>query len=368
MLYGRIQKNPFTLVFLPVLLLAAGQVSAAEQVDEDSRALVMNLTRAVENPNSDVDIAEAADAISGSDARRLAVQRLAALWDVEESIVAVRAARALGQFPDQASRVVPHLTAALQSGTVDVQEAAAWALAELSIEAASATPLLVKAVQSDEFGLQLAAITALGRIGPTAKAALPVLRRALHNDDTAREAVTALGQLGAAAVPATADLVALTNSGPADLRSLACEALGEVGDSSAKTLDALNAGTREANELIRLASAFALVRLGEYRDTTAESVARKLGDAALSDDFDVKIRAIVMLGKLGAVAEPAASALTVALQDDSAAVRAASCEALSQMGLAAEAALPALEVALEDESVYVRRTARRAIDRLGEGD
>ncbi len=341
----------------------------AAQIDEDTRALVANLVRAVEQSNSDVDIPEAADAVQSDAGRRLAVDRVAGLLtESQDAVVAARAAQALGQFADQVERVLPHLLAGLQEERTAVSEAAAWALADLGTDAAGAVSQLIKAARSREFGLQLAAITALGRIGPPAKSAVPALCDAMRNDDTVREAIVALGHIGPAAAVAIDELIRYAGQGPADVRSLAAEALGDVGVASDLVVSALQAGLEDSNDLMRMCSAYALAKLDERNGAGREALARTLGANAVGDDFDKKLHVMGMLAKLGSAAEPAVPALTVALQDASPAIRAAACEALSQIGTPARVAFPALESALDDESFYVRRAARSALERLREGD
>lgn len=344
------------------LILVATKVMG--QVDEDHRAIVANLIRAVEEPTSHVGIAEAADQIHTVAARDLAVTRLSGILENGgDPVVQSRAAHALAQFPDQGEKVVPILIAALESDDETVRSGAAWALSDMGPAASPSVNALRTALQ-DEYGIREAALTALGRIGPPAKGAVPDLIRALNHKETVRTAIISLGQIGPAAASAVPDLIEHMENGPADVRGLATEALGDIGPKARAAISHLGDRGQDSDRLVVVCAAYALARIAPDTPTVGDVATSALADLITDEDFNTRNRVIVMLGKLGPVAAGAVPTLTASLEDPTIAIRVVGCEALGKMGGAAEHALPSLQLATESDNYYVRRAAKEAINRI----
>jgi len=353
-----------TVVIMLLIAMASDIVHGDDShVDEEERALVANLVAAVERPMSAVDLAEAADAIPSPAGCKLAVTRLAHVWKHDSnSTVRGRAAQAMALFPDQAKSTVPLLIEGLHDRNEALRESAAWALCELGPSARTAVPALTAALKG-EYMLRVAAVTALGQIGPAARSAVPALVKLIGDDEVAGETIRTLGQIGPDASSAVDSLIRQYQTASADRRAMLAETLGDIGPKAGAAVPLLTQYKRDADPLVAVTAQYALAQI-DPRNHTLDEVAPTLALLSTDDSFDIRLRAIEMLGKLKAAADECISALVAALDDESATVRVASCQALGQIGPAAMAATDQLELALQDQNVQVRKSARLALQSI----
>ena len=143
----------------------------------------------------------------------------------------------------------------------------------------------------------------------------------------ARNALAALVEIGAPAIPALQHLLA---TGQARARKLAAFALGEIGTAC----------------------------------PVGEAAMQSLCAAAADVEPAVRVNAVEALGLLSGT--PAVvNSLTIAMRDAEAEVRFSAALSLARLGPSAEAAVPVLGDALHDENRYVPGYAVEALERIG---
>ena len=161
-----------------------------------------------------------------------------------------------------------------------------------------------------------------------------------NEERIARNAIAALVEIGAPAIPALLDLLA---RGAPCARKLAAFALGEIGSTGAGSpdmRDALCAAIGDAEPAVRVNIVEALGLLDADAGTLAALT------AALKDaDEEVRFSAALSLARLGPDAEPAVPVLSEALHDSNRYVPGYAVEALERIGTrdAAKALLPFLK-------------------------
>src|SRR5690606_34275257 len=275
---------------------------------------------------------------------------------------------AVSEIGPRAHPLVPRLRMMVQSSgaaSVDPQAAhyAVYALAAVGEAAVSA---LAEALGSSDVVTRLLAAEALGRIGPAAAEAAPALAAALADPrpEVHWAAFDALVAVGAAAVPALADLVQDTSQRD-DARHLGLLALGEMGAAAVQAAPVLicllgeEAWWRPALQALGSMGAAAGPFLMEamtdpdpFIAWTSAFLLREAGEAAVS-----------------AGGERSAGYLFSALAHDDADIRQVAVWGLGVAAAAgaasAEAAVPALIGALGDEARAVRLEAQMALRRQG---
>jgi HEAT repeat protein len=213
-------------------------------------------------------------------------------------------------------------------------------------------------LRGDDPGRVQEARKALIRFG---KWSVPELTAVLRDSEAkGRPAVAAmLGELGALAESATADLVLTLKAEDEALRTASVEALGKIGARGA--YDAMLPALDDISPAVRQAAAQALEKLGP--PTIAEVGA--LGEALQKHGPASRAYAVTALEHIGAMTDTS-NLLIVALKDKDAAVRKPAAEALGKFGRGAgSAAVPALREALRDSDGGVRQAALDAIQAMG---
>jgi len=269
----------------------------------------------------------------------------------------VHAINELGSIIPVKKLAVLKLLKASKDPNREIRIASLNALAKVGTAAAEAVPALIAALKDPELYDERDAAEALANIGP---AALPALAAALIADGDqyisriATEALRMIGPAAGEAVPAILALfkeVSVPNFGT---QTAAAIALGEIG---AAAVPALIAGLKDPDLYVRRAAAQAL-------GMKAWPAAVPALAAALKDPEQLVRRAAAQA--LGwPMAVEAVPALIASLEDPDLYVRRAAAQALGNIGPAAMEGLSALSTALEDPDLGMRETTAEAIRKIG---
>jgi HEAT repeat protein len=268
--------------------------------------------------------------------------------DDESGRVRLEATYALGVIaqpplaPDQAARLVK----ALDHYDPQVRAAAARVVARLRVTQAG--DVLIKAINDSNADVRYAAMRSLGALHDVR--AVSALTEQLAFYKKGEGAVSALDALAHLAQPSSAQLFKerLTDKDP-DIRQVAAEGLGRVGDVSVIT-ELQTGATADEAETVRVAMAFALQKLGRNYVT-------RIADAMLSPQMVPQAQ-----GYLIELGSPIAPALFPRLQESDAGIREAIAEVLGLIG--DDTALPPLEAVSADRDPNVAAAAKRAIERI----
>jgi HEAT repeat protein len=254
--------------------------------------------------------------------------------DCDES-VRCAALVALSHFKPASATVVPMLCTALKDRNVEVRRQAARSLVALGpapdvthalcqvlqhlepaiaavalegLKNASLTqddaPALARALHSKHSDVRVFVATALGGIGARAKEAVPALTEGLQDEDKAvrRQAATSLGTIGPKAWLASRALAGCLQDPDPELRQRAAAALGKIGPDARAAAPALVRAMKEPG--FREHAESALLKIGPE---AAPALADALQEKA---DYDLRMAQVRLLGKMGADAMAAVSALT----------------------------------------------------------
>ncbi len=298
----------------------------------------------------------------------------------------------------------------LKVNRADVQQSAAAALAALAETDPTVIPELVKLLD-DKTGLPVGRGTIAGpnsvreavtltlmMAGPTGEAAavekgLPVLTAALSDPkaDVRCNAASAIGRLGAKAVPAVEKLWPLASEPTAPVREAALRALIDIGDVSPlplcellvhadegvrvtaaenlrsfsgippEAVDDLAQAAGDEKLRVRLAAAEALGTLGPKAAPAVPALLKALAAYSPTDKLDLDEFAFAVLNAVAAVGEPAVPAVTKSLTDPNPVMRFLGAYMLGEIGPPAKAAAAALEKLLADEIGLIVAEAARAL-------
>lgn len=186
----------------------------------------------------------------------------------------VKAIYALGAIGSDAGDAVPALAQLLGHPDRHIRIEAALALSKMDPASRQAVPALSQALKDEEPWVRMNAAMALFRLGKEAHSALPVLLEAIDDEDnmtnlsafhfTIQELITlAIGRVSAGESEALSKLVwALDPDNPAEIRTAAARALGEVGPAAKSVAPRLRPMLKEKNEDLRLAVTEALEKIG----------------------------------------------------------------------------------------------------------
>jgi len=244
--------------------------------------------------------------------------------------------------PEQHERLVK----ALDHYDPAIRSAAARVIARQRFPGTGDT--LIKAVNDSNAEVRFASMRALGAIRE--ERAVAALSEQLAFYRKGEGAWSALDALAHIASPGSVPLFKerLQDKDPY-LRRAAIEGLGRTGDTSAnETIERLV--TADESPMVRLASAFALQKLGG-------NYAARIVDAMANDK-------VVQQGQeyLIELGPPVASVIAPRIQEPDAGIREAVADVLGVIGDAS--VLPALETATKDPDAAVAAAAKRAIARL----
>ena len=288
-----------------------------------------------------------------------------ALKDKEER-VRHEALNALEMIGPSARQAVPALQGIIENGPPNMKLGAIHALGAIGAEAEPATESLVAIAKGDDQSLSIAAVLTLVRIHPGKKdkqaQAVPILIKALDSKQLQirNDAITALGEIGAPAVPELIEVLKAAAMSPI-LATRAAMALAAVGGDAADAVPALREALSVKNEKLQEQAAHAVGAIGP----AAAPAVPDLTQLLTSKIGTVRASAAEALGQLGEVSAPAIPDLAKALSDTDTMVRREAAEALGMVGPKAQSAIPALVKALSDTHGEVTVHAASSLGRLG---
>jgi HEAT repeat protein len=262
------------------------------------------------------------------------------------------AAESLGRMGPAAEEAVPDLIQVLGEENDSLRSTSVTALAAIG---AGAVPSLVAALNHQGPIVRSGAADALGVSGPGRRRRFPRSSTCSGTRTISHHAASALGRIGAAAVPALMQVAAKEDSRVAGMAETAFSYLN-AGPNLVHELARL-LGNNEEKPGVRAFAAKALGRMQEKAKDAAPDLARALGD----DNSEVRSAARWALSRIGPAAVPA---LREALKNGNSQVRSSAAFALGSMGPAAEDAVPALAQTLQDENPVVRIEAISALEKI----
>ncbi len=224
---------------------------------------------------------------------------------------------------------VPTLTKALADGDVRVRRQAMWALGRMGAEAKPALAALVRALNDKDRQIQQSAADAIGLMGPDAKGAVRALIAAAGKPNMAVPCIRALGRIGPDARPG----------------------LGIIGKF-------VNTGGRRQE---RMASAAALARIVPGNPMALNLLAGSLKNPKP----DVRRSAVEGFGEVGPLAAPAMKAILPLLDDKDRGVKRATIIACGKIGPAAKGAAEKIAQGLPDKNDGVSLRAVEVLAQMG---
>lgn len=164
--------------------------------------------------------------------------------------------------------------------------------------------------------------------------------------------VSAFANMGSEAV---VDLLEIVSRCP-QLESVVADSLAQIGQPA---IDALLAGTQDANPAIRIASVRAIGAMRPLTEASRERLTVASGDS----NVELRAAAVSALAKASEENPAAQSAVMLAIKDESEKVRAVAVAALGENGFSREHRREGFRLGLNDASVEVRVAALTAISK-----
>jgi len=331
-------------------LLAEQDVSAREGAIKalgrirDARAVPPLVQLGVQDPVTRLSVHQALQEIGEA-----AVETLVPMLKSSDPAVVLEAALALGHLPTPAA--VEGLMATTNHPSKLIRAQAIESLARMGN--AKAIPVFIQRLGDPDASVRAQAAQALVRL-PDSKAVPALLKAAKDADeDVVRGATKALAEL--ADPRSVATLRTLLHHAQAEIRAFAAKGLGHLGDPA--SVEDLIAAARDSEADVRL---YAISALRNFRGR--KDVERQLLDSLKESLVPVRLRAVQVLGEVGAVSAAPQLAHLVT-HDASAEIRGAAARALGTLKLVTQ--LPVLEEALHDE-FFVRCQAIAAMAEIGD--
>jgi len=280
--------------------------------------------------------------------------------------IRVQAAATIGQWHSQPDVAVPALIGALQDTDAGVRQRAAQGLGgwdtrkwtDLKSQTTQGLAPLLK--DPDGLARAYAAVT-LGQFDVEVDAAVAVLTELLQHPDwkVRQQAVSGLGTLSPKSKSALPAVVELLGDPEPAVRQQVANNVSRLDPVAG--LEALLANVKHKDVVRREVLPDALVNLAKTSEPAATALVQLLKDKSP----DVRYRAVLALGRIGASAKLAVSDLSIMLEKDpNYLVRQVAAEALGQIGKEATPALPALLQATTDWNDHVRDAALAAIKKI----
>mmetsp|Transcript_13786 Transcript_13786/g.35003 ORF Transcript_13786/g.35003 Transcript_13786/m.35003 type:complete len:454 (+) Transcript_13786:100-1461(+) len=223
--------------------------------------------------------------------------------------------------------------------------------------------------KSKDFVVRRYAITALGTLGADAVPYIDAFLLALMDEDAGVRfgAAMALSRFGPKLAQHKEAVVKSLDDQDPGIRLYVVEAMGKLGKAVADQADALDKALKDPDTHVRIAATKALLRV---KPAAAQEVAAfhatTLKDEEDDDEVFYRVCAVEALGIMGVDAQPHADVIRAALEDKFYGVRAAA--ALTLQGLGPAEIRPAAELlaklAKSDASENVRDAASSALKQL----
>jgi HEAT repeat protein len=362
-----------------------------------AKAAVPALAEKLTDPRPDIR-REAVLALGAMNQAAAAVipQIVATLGDENTRNAATFVLGQLGMIPADAE---PTIRANAKSDDKFLSTVSLWALARVHPEdkdlRRQATELIVERLKDNDPFVRVAAARALAALPPAPAITLPIWRKAMKdaNSATINQALDALAELGAPAVPTLVNVL----ENHEDLSVYVVYTLGQMGPAAASATAALARLVADQDANLASEAAIALSKIGPAASGAVPALCAALDRPDCPDAHEI-ILALGNIGPAAVVAEPlvvkamsskdgalaviAASALTqIHPQSDSAAakaipvlvaglsdslpeIRRAAADALGALGPLGREAVPALQLASKDSAKSVREAAEKAIQAI----
>ena len=210
--------------------------------------------------------------------------------------------------------------------------------------------VVLEALRSPDAAARYAGLLAVPRYGPPDAALADALGPLLADESTRvrRLAGTACGFLGAEFESVEDALAKAAGDPDADVRTEALATLAKRTTRAAERVPLFRAALDDQDARVRAAAAKGLARveLGQHLAPEAQQrLGRRLAAAMTDASPDVRMYAVMALGRLGPSAAPHVPAALTLLDDESTLVRGTAANALGEIGTDA---LPAIAAALAD--------------------
>jgi len=310
------------------------------------------LRRMLDDPAPQVRV-EAARALirARADVRGEAGGALVALVGSRNMWVQLRAMDGLGEVSPRPAGAVEAVASATRASAPTVRWSAVATLGRWRAASPEAVQALAFAVGDSEPGTSAKAIYVLGELGPDAAAGVPALVRILP--DGYERVRWALVRIGAAAIPAVADLLAGRSD---DARYGAIQVLAGIG---APAVPAVCRVLRHRDASVRISAAHCLGRMGRKAKAAVPDLIGVLSDRSMW----VRQAAVNALGDIGPASHPATGAILDLVREDAVAESDAR-RSLEEIGATA---VPGLAAYANDRDYTVRTLAVQLLMRLGPG-
>ncbi len=372
------------------LVLANAGLSAQKSDGKPDDGDLPDGLKALKHPDPQVRFNAAKILGEKGKAAKFFIPNLKELLKDESVAVRIKAAEAIWRIdPVNPGPLLDVLVAAYDHKEDIVRAAVLGVIAEIGEKAKPALPVVKKGLTDKAFGVRLQAVVTAGAMGPAAKGIVPELLDIMRDDDTGlleaqativlknigpgavpglrkaladksakvrRGSAFALGLLGPKAYEAVGDLVKALSDDEPLVRAMAADAIGKIGvdegPSNAELLKAL----KDKEAVVRISAAQAILRLHDD-DNALEVLATAV---VKSPDAATRESAAAALGSLAQRAKTAVPQLNTALADKDDNVRLEAVVALGKIGPAAGNA-DQIQPLLTDKSFIIRLQAVKAI-------
>ncbi|MBI4395563.1 MAG: HEAT repeat domain-containing protein, partial [Elusimicrobia bacterium] len=269
--------------------------------------------------------------------------------------VRVDAAKALGELGPSAEPAIPALLETLKDNKSAVFLAAAKALVQVGTKSVEALALTMR---EENAWFRCRAAEVLGMFGPLGGKAVPTLIKALEDHDLCvhDNAAESLGKIGKDAVPALLDALKITRP---DVRKGAAKAIAGMDEPLRKAaLASLLEVFKSEDEYARGEATMALVEIGEPAVSAVLACLKE-------ENPRLRERAIALLGEIVPKSRESVLPLLAAFKDPARIVRLKAAVVLGRMGDWNPEILPVLLPYLRSGDLAVRRGVIEAIGNMG---
>ena len=290
-----------------------------------------------------------------------AVDRLAKAAIASDAKLRWHAIIALGEIGAAEKSTIPTLIAALADPDLQVKISAEQSLQKIG---KVAVPALIDGLKSDKH--QRFILTIISELGPDAAQSVPALASMLSSKDAElqREVILALAGIGPDAKSTTVQLIKMLDDQQFSFRPAVAYALGRIGAKEAVS-SLKKALESPDDQTLRIASIWSLLQIDPTNDKYVTTAIPLLTKAMESEKPVVRLEAARALGRIGARAKNAITALQIALSDKSPLVRREALIALAEIGPDSSVAITDIIKILTDGDTEFRPIACYALGKIG---